>query len=74
MHVTARAIVHLDGTRPSIEGLVCKRRGRMRIAGHYILRDAKVLQGDGAGQITGVKLDGEVHIPADRVVFVEVLG
>lgn len=74
MHVAARAIVHLDGSRPSIEGLVCKRRGRMILAGHYVLRDAKVLQGDGVGQVTAVKLDGEVHVPADRVVFVEVLG
>lgn len=72
MQVAAKAIVHLDGNRPSIEGLICKRRGRMVVAGHYVLRDAKILQGDGP-DITTVKVDGEVHVPVDRVVFVEVL-
>lgn len=72
--IAARAIVHLEKNQPSVEGLICKHRGRMIIAGHYVVRDAKVLQGADGGQITGAAVEGELHIPAERVVYVQVLG
>ena len=73
--VAARAIVHLDRNAPSVEGLVCRRRGRMVIAGHYVLRDAKVLHSaDGSMEVSSTSVAGEMHIPEGRVLYVELLG
>lgn len=75
MKIAARAIVHLEKNQPSVEGLICKQRGRMIIAGHYIVRDAKILHSaDGSHDVSSTAVEGDMHIPATRVLYVEVLG
>lgn len=70
MRAAARARLHLEKGHPSVEGLLMKQRGKSVIAGHYVLRDAKLL----VSAEESVKVDGELHVPAGRVVYVEVIG
>lgn len=70
MRAGARARLHVEKGHPSVEGLLMKQRRSWVIAGHYVLRDAKLL----AGPDESIKIDGELHVPAGRVVYVEVIG
>jgi len=56
--------VHLAGNEPSIEGVWMGRVGK-----HYRLEAAKVIQGTD----TSHDIEGSALIPAERVVFVQVL-
>lgn len=40
-----------------------------RWAGHYVLLLPKIVRGEGAA----ISLEGEVEVPAERVVFVQVI-
>lgn len=56
---------------PTFEGIQI---GRRPIGGHYVLIAAAVLEQSDDLQIRKVSLDAEhVEIPADRVVFIEVI-
>jgi hypothetical protein len=57
--------LHLTGTDPTIEGILVGRWG-----GHYVLLKPKVMQ----EKDRTYTLEGYVEVPADRVVFVQVIG
>jgi len=57
--------LHLEGNQPSVEGLLLGRWG-----GHYVLREAKIVQGEQAS----VPVEGSVEVPEGRVLFAQVLG
>lgn len=57
--------LHIDGSNPSLEGILRGRRG-----GHYLLDVPRLVAG--AGEPT--ELQGFVAVPAGRVAFLQVLA
>lgn len=56
--------IHLDGDAPSIEGVLQGRWG-----GHYVVLASSVIE-----EVGGSVPTGHVEVPAERVLFVQVLG
>ncbi len=70
MKAKRRVRLHLQlpqGETQTVEGL---QLGRRRIAGHYVLVSAKLI----VDPERSVSIDGTLEVPAERVVYVEVLG
>lgn len=67
----ARVRLQLEKGLPTFEGIRDRRRP---VGGHYLLITATVLEQNDDGTVRTVTLDHPVEVPADRVVFVEVLG
>ena len=59
------ARIHLHDNAPSAEGILVGRWG-----GHYVLLTPKLLEAEGRTY----SLDGHLEIPAERVLYVQVLG
>lgn len=60
-----RVRLHLLGQAPSLEGVLAGRYG-----GHYVLLVSSLVEAEGRN----VPLDGHLEVPAERVLFVQVLG
>lgn len=56
-----------DQRHPTVEGIEVSRR---LVGGHYVLAAAKILPAVGET----VSLDGLLEVPADRVLYREVIG
>jgi hypothetical protein len=59
------ARLHMSGNDPSIEGILVGRWG-----GHYVLLKPRLLQ----EKDRSFSLEGRVEVPAERVLFVQVIG
>ena len=59
-----RARLHLNDAGPSVEGVLVGRWG-----GHYVLLTPSVLEGEDRT----FSLEGSLEVPAERVLFVQVL-
>lgn len=60
-----RVMVHIEGMDSSIEGILFGRWG-----GHYVLQRAALVEETDRK----MSLSGAVEIPAERVLFLQVLG
>jgi hypothetical protein len=57
--------LHLDNDQPSVEGILAG-----RWSGHYVLLAASVYEGSDRS----VSLTGHLEVPAERVLFVQVMS
>jgi len=64
-----RLITHSDSL-PDFEGVQV---GRRPVGGHYLLLAPKILRGLD-GEVSSQSVDGHLEVPAERVLFVQVLG
>lgn len=64
-----RLITH-EERLPDFEGVLV---GRRPVGGHYLLLAPKILQASD-DQVRSRQVDGHLEVPAERVLFVQVLG
>lgn len=57
--------LHMRESLPSVEGVLTK-----RWAGHYVLAAPKVLE---SAEVTH-EVEGELFVPRERVLYVQVIG
>jgi hypothetical protein len=63
-------LITISDQLPDFEGVLERRRP---IGGHYLLRAPKVLRQVG-DEVHTTTVDGHLEVPAERVLFVQVLG
>lgn len=70
MKAKRRVRLHLQlpkGQTQTVEGLQV---GRRPIGGHYVLLTPKIIE----SAETSISVDGHLEVPAERVIYLEVLG